>query len=51
MDYDVTDGSDPMIFFEEKGIYSQRLRATKKILQDQEQGGEKLANQSILRMC
>lgn len=47
-DYDITDGSHPMIFLEEKGIYSQRMRATKKILQDQERSEENLVNQLIL---
>ncbi|KAF2593594.1 hypothetical protein F2Q70_00044856 [Brassica cretica] len=51
MDCDVTDGSDQMIFLEEKCIYSQRLKATKKILQDRERSGEKVANQPIIRMC
>ena len=31
-DRDVTDGSHPMIFLEKKGVYSQELRATRKIL-------------------
>ncbi|KAG2317075.1 hypothetical protein Bca52824_020197 [Brassica carinata] len=49
-DCDVTDGSHPIIFLEKKGIYSQELRATRKILQDQEPSGGKLASQPILRM-
>nr|VDD45171.1 unnamed protein product [Brassica oleracea] len=49
-DCDVTDGSHPMIFLETKGDYSQKLRATRKILQDQEQSGGKLANQLVLRI-
>ncbi|KAL0683616.1 hypothetical protein Bca4012_050464 [Brassica carinata] len=46
MDCDVTDGPHAMIYFEnKKTVYSQKLRATRKILQDQERCGEKLANQ------
>ena len=43
-DCDVTDGLHPMIFLKKKGIYSQRLRATTKILQDQEWSEGNLAN-------
>ena len=47
---DVTDGSHSMIFLEKNDIYSQELRATRKILKDQERNGGTLANQPVLRM-
>ncbi|CAH8392157.1 unnamed protein product [Eruca vesicaria subsp. sativa] len=49
-DYDVTDGSNPMIFLEKKWYFLTKLRATKKINKDQERSRVKLANQPILRM-
>ena len=50
MNCDVTYGSHSVIFLEKNGIYSQELRAKRKILKDQERSGGKLANQPVLRM-
>lgn len=48
-DCDVTDGSHLVIFLKKNSVYSQELRATRKILEDQKRSGEKLANQPIIR--